>query len=143
MTIVTRVKQYVHATAESYEAEALMGLLFGLTGVFVLSAAFVWLTQKWGGVIACLIFAAGFLLAALAFKAISSAKQTEAKKEIRAVMTEEPLKTAAAVSHAFQSATPQTMSPMVRPAIAIVILLTALYYLTGDKEAAANEIDIC
>lgn len=81
--IYNKVKHSLHALVQSYEASVLMGLSLGLSGVFVLAALLIWLSQIWGAIAGCLIYAGVLLVIGLILKSVADRKEEEVKETLR------------------------------------------------------------
>jgi hypothetical protein len=134
--IFSDLKKAAGAFVQSYEAAGLMGLFFGIAGAFALAAAVIWVSQIFGSIIACLIFAAIFAIAGLVMKLLSGRKEQEAETKLRSA-TQGPVNAAVAVSHAFRPASQIGKSTVLPSAFIVILLLAALYRGSSSESSEA------
>lgn len=131
------IKRTVVAKKDSYQATAGMYGCLALASLFLLGAGFIWLGQYLGLLLASLSFAGVFLLLALCFKLVSTAREAQAAENIEAVeeKASDAVDAVAATAHTIASVP-------VRPSILIPALVVAgilLVLIDRPRESSASQ----
>lgn len=126
---IDEARATVSATVSKYQARALVAALGLAAACFVLAAAAVLLTQAFGPVVACLILAGFFALAALVAASFAGASEKRREAIMRKMAAERPSAIASALTAAAPMALAQGASSLVRraPIILLAVVLGGLF----------------